>query len=556
MKFDLSRSLRLKLIGIILLTTLAALVVALVAIVAYDLRAYRQNWTADVSTQTELIGRMSAPAIAFDDPRAAKENLELLRLRPHVQAAAIYTANGALFATYARPGANRQFPKLPEADSMRVDGQELVVYRRIVNDKEILGTVYLRTDYELLQRIRDYVGIAIAVAISAMFVALLMSSQLQRVVTNPVLAIAGVAREVVQQKDYTRRAMKVSDDEVGVLVDSFNDMLTEIERRTGDLEVSNVELGRQVAERSRAEQEILRLNAELEDRVRDRTAQLEAANRELEAFSFSVSHDLRAPLRAIDGFSQALLEDFPKDVPEEAQRYLSRIRGATLRMSQLIEDLLNLSRVSRGAIDRVPVDMSELARQVIGNIRQHEPNRIVDVSIWDGMSVQADQRLLRAALENLLGNAWKFTAKAEHPRIEVGALRDGEHQVFFVRDNGAGFDMAYVDKLFGPFQRLHSATEYAGAGIGLATVQRIVYRHGGRIWADAKVGKGAAFYFTLSADNPTRSDSARLDGEATAKPGSDAAPSRSAPVESSSDGRIRSAPSQPTSVLTQAGNPS
>lgn len=499
MNLNFSRSLRLKLIGVILVTTLAALIIALVAIITYDLRAYHRNWTADVSTQAELLGRMSASAIAFDDARVAQENLELLRLRPQVQAAAIYTARGALFASYTRPGTRLGFPKLPEAEGMRIDGGELVLYKRIVNDKEILGTVYLRADYELISRVRDYVVIALAATIIAMLVAMLMSAQLQRIVTNPILAIAGVAREVVQQKDYSRRAQKMSDDEVGALVDSFNDMLVEIERRTEELEVSNLELGRHVAERVRVEQEVLRLNAELEDRVRDRTAQLEAANHELESFSFSVSHDLRAPLRAIDGFSQALLEDFPDEVPDEAKRYLARIRAATLRMGQLIEDLLNLSRVSRGSLERVAVDVSELARQVVQEIRQHDADRVVEVSIWDGMDVQADQRLLRAALENLLGNAWKFTAKSEHARIEVGVLRDGAHQVFFVRDNGAGFSMDYADKLFNPFQRLHSATEYSGSGIGLATVQRIMYRHGGRIWADAQVGKGATFYFTLAA---------------------------------------------------------
>ena len=531
MKLELSRSLRQKLIGIVLLTTLAALLVALIAIIGYDLRQYQRNWISDMSTQAELLGQTSAPAIAFDDPKTAKENIALLRLRPHVQAAAIYTARGTLFATYRRPGEGGAFPALPEADGMHINGRNMVLYKRIVGDGEILGTVYLRTDYELYGRIRDYLGIAFAVTVVAMLVAFFMSAQLQRIVTGPILAIAGIAREVVQQGDYSRRAQKLSDDEVGVLADSFNGMLAEIERRTGALEVSNVELERQVAERSRAEQEILRLNAELEDRVRERTAQLEAANHELEAFSFSVSHDLRAPLRAIDGFSQALLEDFPKDVPEEAQRYLARIRTATLRMGQLIEDLLNLSRVSRGALDRMPVDLSELARQVMGNIRQHEPERNVDVSIWDAMSVQGDQRLLRAALENLLGNAWKFTGKTEHPRIEVGVLRDRELQTFFVRDNGAGFNMDYVDKLFSPFQRLHSTAEYSGTGIGLATLQRIVHRHGGRIWADASVGKGATFYFTLAADGVARTEDLGARGAPPAGAANDDAADRHTPPD-------------------------
>jgi len=285
---------------------------------------------------------------------------------------------------------------------------------------------------------------------------------------------------------------------VGTLVDSFNDMLTEIDRRTRELEASNAKLAQEAEERSRAEREILRLNAELEGRVRERTAQLETANRELESFSYSVSHDLRAPLRAIDGFGQALLDDFPENLPGEAKRYLSRIRASTQHMAQLIEDLLKLARVSRGPLERRKVDLGQVAQQVVGELQQREPGRAVEVSVWDGMLAEADPHLLRVAFENLIGNAWKFTAKSARPRIEIGALKDRGRTTFFVRDNGAGFDMAYADKLFGAFQRLHSATEYAGTGIGLATVQRIVHRHGGRIWAEGEVGKGAVFFFTLA----------------------------------------------------------
>jgi len=291
--------------------------------------------------------------------------------------------------------------------------------------------------------------------------------------------------------------VKMSADEVGTLVDSFNDMLTEIDRRTRELEASNAKLAQEAEERSRAEREILRLNAELEERVRERTAQLETANRELESFSYSVSHDLRAPLRAIDGFGQALLDDFPENLPDEAKRYLSRIRSSTQHMAQLIEDLLKLARVSRGPLERRTVDLGQVAQQVVGELQQREPGRAVEVSVWDGMLAEADPHLLRAAFENLIGNAWKFTAKSAKPRIEIGALKDRGRTTFFVRDNGAGFDMAYADKLFGAFQRLHSATEYAGTGIGLATVQRIVHRHGGRIWAESEVGKGPVFFFTL-----------------------------------------------------------
>ena len=495
---DFTHSIRHKLIGMVLVTTLTALFVALIAIIAYDLRAYHRSVLANLGTQAELLGQTTASALAFDDVTVATENLALLRLQPRVQAAAVYTARGQRFATYVRPGVPLGAPDLPQVDGEVVSGRQVELFRRIVSGGEIVGTVYLRADYEFFDRLLDYLGIAVAVTLLAMLVAYLMSAWLQRIVTRPLLSVAGIAREVIDRNDFSRRAAKLSNDEVGVLVDSFNGMLTEIERRTGELQVTNTELERQVAERDRAEQEIVKLNSQLEDRVRDRTAQLEVANQELEAFAYSVSHDLRAPLRAIDGFSQALVDDFPTEAPEEARRYVTRIRLATARMGQLIEGLLNLSRVSRGAMERADVDLSEIARQFVAELQQREPERQVDVSIWDDVHAEGDPRLLRAVLENLIGNAWKFSARAERPRIEIGALRVRGNRTYFVRDNGAGFDMRFANNLFQPFQRLHATQEFSGTGIGLATVKRIVKRHGGKIWADAEVGKGAAFYFTLT----------------------------------------------------------
>ena len=485
-----------KLMGVVLASTLAALVVAIGTMLVYDVRSYHRGWVSDVSTQAELLARMTAPALAFDDARVAKETVELLRLRPEVRAAAIYNARGRLFASYAAEG-EAQFPDLPEADGTRVEGDDLVVFKRIVDRRDILGTVYVRAHYKLYDRVLGYLGIAVLVVAVAMLVAYGLSRWMQRAVMRPLLAISAVAREIGERRNFSLRADKLSSDEIGGLAEAFNNMLAEIEGATRDLQASKREAEREVAERRRVEEEVLRLNAELEQRVKERTAQLEYTNGELESFCYTVSHDLRAPLRAIDGFSQALIEDFPKDVPEEALRYLDRIRSATLRMSQLIEDLLNLSRVSRVELARRDVDVAELARQVATDLHVRDPARAVEIVVWDEMHVDADPRLLRAALENLMGNAWKFTGKVERPRIEVGVLRDSGRSTFFVKDNGAGFDMAYANKLFGAFQRLHSERDYAGTGIGLATVQRILHRHGGRIWADAKPGKGAVFFFTL-----------------------------------------------------------
>ncbi|MEC4672708.1 MAG: ATP-binding protein [Nitrospirota bacterium] len=266
-----------------------------------------------------------------------------------------------------------------------------------------------------------------------------------------------------------------------------------VNERTSQLQQVNAALSQEIAERRRAEAGIRELNVDM----LERTVRLEASNKELEAFSHSVSHDLRAPLRSIDGFSQALLDDCGPQLDTTARNYVLRVKEASHRMDTLIEAMLNLSHLSRTDLNLRPVDLTSLVRSVMEGCQQADPARQVEWVVMENLTTTADATLLRVVLENLIGNAVKFTGQVPYPRIEFGVTYQYAQPVFYVRDNGAGFDMTYADKLFGIFQRLHGAKEFPGMGIGLATVHRIIHRHGGRVWADAAVGSGATFFLSL-----------------------------------------------------------
>ena len=312
----------------------------------------------------------------------------------------------------------------------------------------------------------------------------------QRAVLNILDDFAGERARLEATEKAILNILDDSSEEKTSLADSQRatlNILEDFDIEKQKVEQANVDLRNEVAERRRAE-----------EALRHAKLSAEGANMELEAFSYSVAHDLRAPLRSIDGFSQALLEDCADQLNADGSRYLTHVREAAQQMGELIDGLLNLSRVTRAELRREQVDMSDLARSVLERLRAYQPERQVDLRVEDGLMAQADPRLLDVVLTNLLGNAWKFTSKRASARIEFTAKTDKEPPVYAVSDNGAGFDATYVDKLFGVFQRLHTSREFEGTGIGLATVRRIISRHGGRVWAESEVDKGATFYFTLN----------------------------------------------------------
>jgi signal transduction histidine kinase len=514
-------SLRRKLSSVVLLTTLVALIVALGAMVAYDLYAYRQGWISNVSAQAELLGRTSAPALEFDDARVAQENLALLRFEPKLRAAAIYGARGGLFASYVANGKHGDFPDLPGVEGVSVEHGSLIVFKRIEAHGQILGVVYLRADYELYDRLLSYAGIALSVAIIALLVAWLMSLWLHRIVTGPILAIGATAREVVERRDYSRRVEKRSNDELGALVDAFNDMMRETERRTEALEASNREKGREVDERRLAQQEVTRLNEELERRVQERTAQLELLNKDLAVataaaeganrakseFLSNMSHELRTPLNAIIGFGNLLESPDTKNfTPEKRRTFVEHIVTAGSHLLTLINDILNLAQIDAGkvslSIEPVPLaGVLEECRAMTEPLAVARNIRLL-FPLDSDMRVHADRTRLKQVLINLLSNAVKYNR--DSGSVVVDCTRPLPDRIrISIQDTGIGIASEHLQALFQPFNRLgQESGAQEGTGIGLVVTKRLVELMGGSMGVTSASGTGSQFWIELDAESP------------------------------------------------------
>lgn len=575
------------------------------AFFAYELFTFRQTTFLHVSTLAEIVGNNSTAALAFESEEDAFEILSALKAEPHIRAAGLYDEAGKLFAYYPSDLDTLNLPGSPGNDGYVFTASNLTGFQKVMQGQRQLGTLYLNLDTDALyDRLKLYAIIVSLIILASFIVAYSISERLQRGISNPIRALAETAKAISDKRDYTVRAARQGNDEVGSLTDAFNQMLSEIqlqnqallagesrvravlnsaitavivmdkdglvtdwnqqaekifgwsrEEATGQLmadmiiplyyrdahkagmklmlETGNSKILGQVlelsalrrdgtefpvelsvnvlnnndvlsfcgfvtdiSERKKAQEELKLFSQNLEQIVSDRTLELEMANKEMESFSYSISHDLRAPLRSIHGYVSIFLEDYGEQFDDEAKRLMGIISSNTNRMGQLIDDLLEFSKLGRKDIQKTEIEVERLVRQVV-EYALEDVTKAVEVHVENLPRVRADQSLLEQVWTNLISNGIKYSSKKEKPRVDIRCRKEGGEFVFSVQDNGAGFSMDYAHKLFGVFQRLHKTTEFEGTGVGLAIVQRIVQKHGGRVWAEGKVDEGSTFYFTL-----------------------------------------------------------
>jgi signal transduction histidine kinase len=466
-----------------LLVSGSVLILAVLAFFSYDMLSFRQSLINNLRAEAQIIGTNSISALTFDDPASAAATLQGLNRSPDVVSAALTTGDGKVFANYGPPDdaiLNGKHVLAPEETEHHwLNGRHLLLAQRVMFRDKSLGVVYISaTLNEIGTRARHYLLIAGLILLLCMLAALAISSFSRKLVAKPIASLAETARSISREHDYSVRAEESADSiEMSLLTEAFNEMLQQIQQ---------------------SETALRKSRDELEQRVEDRTAELRAANRELEAFSYTVAHDLRGPLDSITGLAYLLAGASSQRDPSSLEM-IQRLQESTKNMSALIDDLLNFARASTSPLKRDDVNLTAIALRIAGDLRSAEPTRSVDFAIPDLPHVEADAGLLRIVMDNLMHNAWKYTSHHVKACIEVGAKIIEGRIVYFVRDDGAGFDRSRAGEIFQPFHRLHTKSEFPGTGIGLATVQRILMRHGGEIWADGGVEKGATFYFTLPA---------------------------------------------------------
>lgn len=466
------RSIQRKLMTVMMLTTSIILLITSSAFFIYEVVIFRQTSVNNLTTIGKMIASNSTAALAFDSQEDANDILDALKAEKHIVAANLFAQDSSIFASYSRLDSSEHhlFPSYPDQLGFYFERDALKGYLPVQEGNQRLGTLYIHSDLdEIYNRMTTYVGIAAIFIMVALIIAFLLARRLYRGITKPIFKLTVAARAISEEKDYRVRVDKFNDDELGILTDSFNLMLSEIES----------------------------FNEVLENKVEERTKELEMVNKELESFSYSISHDLRAPLRTAHGFMEIFSEDYVDKLDDEARRIMDKVLISIKKMTLLIDDILEFSRLGRQELIKSKVSMDELVMEVWEEQMIGQEQRTIHFERKDLPGVNGDRKTLKQVWVNLISNAIKYSRQKELAKIEIGSYEKNGDTIYYVKDNGAGFSMDYYSKLFGVFQRLHNDREFEGTGAGLAIVQRILKKHGGDIWAEAKPGEGATFYFTV-----------------------------------------------------------
>lgn len=470
-------SIRNKLMRVIMLVSGVVVLMTCAAFFLYELFSFQKRTLQQLKTYGEIISTNSTAALAFESKEDAEEILNALKAEPHIIAAGIYDSKGKLFCSYPVGCNPDMLPAKAGTNGYSFTNSTLQGFQPIVQGSRQLGMLYLRSDLKAMySRFGLYSIIVILILCFSFFLSFLLSRFLQKKISMPILSLAETAKIVSEQQDYSVRARRLGNDEVGSLTDAFNSMLIQIQEQTKALNEFNQNLERMVAER---------------------TTELEVANKELESFSYSVSHDLRAPVRAIHSYMNIFMEDYGHQFDDEGKRLLNVVLKNGKKMGFLIDDLLSFSQLGRKELIKTSFSMNELVTGVWNDLYKQDETRHVEFILNPLPDIQAERATLQQVWVNLISNALKYTKNNKQTVIEISGERKGEEVIYSVKDNGSGFDMTFYDKLFGVFQRLHSQEEFEGTGVGLAIVERIISKHGGKIWAEGKVDEGAVFYFSL-----------------------------------------------------------
>ncbi len=492
-----------KLISLVMLTCVAALLLVGTTFVWWQRDSLRQGIRSAISIQAEMTADNCKASLAFDDSQDAAETLKALKAEPSIVLAVVYKKDGQTFASYSRT--NIAIPPLPAeipADGHDIDDSYLTIFKPIVLDKETIGTVCLRSDlspmYEALtHNAENVIGVLLLASLAAYFI----SSRLQRIISGPILTLADVARQVSEKKDYSARASKQSNDEVGLLIDSFNDMLEQIQQRDSELVKTKGQLEIRVEERTK---ELTATNDQLTGEIQEREKaerkqaellkELENVNQELKDFAYIASHDLKAPLRAIKTLAEWISTDYADKLDADGKEQLKLLQSRVDRMHNLIDGILQYSRVGRVRDKIVDIDLNKLVPEIIDILAP--PAHISITAEGELPNIKCEETRITQIFQNLLSNAIKYTDKPQGI-IKIACCQEGEFWKFSVADNGPGIEKQHWERIFKIFQTLAPRDEYESTGIGLTVVKKIIELYGGRIWLDSEVGKGTTFFFTL-----------------------------------------------------------